>query len=235
MAHAVSKAMARPAPHWSGPLRWAAAALAMLAAPVACPAAPADATSNATSAFVRLRADGSALAAGRLSKRATADWACTRDQRTGLIWERKTAGGLRDGHASFTPYRREWDKAGRIVGYRDDHSGQCARDAMAGGSCNIAAYVDAVNQARLCGRDDWRLPTIPELIQVTGDGGDAGHHGRDTLMPGLVPGWYWTSTEEHGGLPYPRVALLPPGGSPQLFDGTYFLWLVSGNGKEARP
>lgn len=218
--------MARPSNHWGGSvrgsIRWAAAALAMLGAPLVCPAASVDLAPT----FVRLRADGSAIAGGqRPGKRASADWACTRDARTSLIWERKTAGGLRDGHASFSPYRREWEKAGRIVGYRDTHSGQCARNAVAGRSCNIAAYVDAINQAHLCGRDDWRLPTVPELIQVSKS---AGGHGQDALMTGLIPGWYWTSTEEHGGVPYPRVALLPPGGSPQLFDGTYFLWLVSG-------
>lgn len=209
--------------HWIGTL------LVLLATGATNFAAAAAAT-DVASDFVRLRADGRPLAPGPAAK---AHWACTLDTRTGLIWERKSGpGGLHDGHSSFTPYRREWEKGGRIVVYRDTSSGQCARQALAGGSCNIGAYVDAINQARLCGRDDWRLPTMPELIEVTRRPAPAR---RDPLLMDLVPGWYWTATDEHGGVPYPRVALLPPGSSPQVFDGTYFLWLVSGAGKEKQP
>ncbi len=201
---------------------------AALAALVVLSGACAADTDDAGAAFVRLRHDGSAIPGGikAAGKRAPQDWACMRDTRSGLIWERKTRdGGLRDGHSSFTPYRHEWEKTGRIVGYRDTRSGQCDRSELAGGSCNISAYVEAVNRAGLCGRRDWRLPTVPEVIEVTQHRNQAGN---DMLMPDLVPGWYWTSTEEHGGISYPRVALLPPGGSPQTFDGAYFLWLVSG-------
>ncbi|MCK9284610.1 MAG: DUF1566 domain-containing protein [Rhodocyclaceae bacterium] len=202
--------------------------LAVLAGLVVLSGACAAGTGDSVAAFVRLREDGSVLSGNvrAAGKRAAKDWACTQDARSGLIWERKTRdGGLRDAHSSFTPYRREWEKTGRIVGYRDTRSGQCARGELAGGSCNIGAYVDAVNRAGLCGRRDWRLPTVPEVIEVTQHRNQAG---GAALMPDLVPGWYWTSTEEHGGMSYPRVALLPPGGSPRTFDGAYFLWLVSG-------
>jgi hypothetical protein len=64
---------------------------------------------------------------------APADWACTLDRVTGLMWEVKTSdGGLRD-------YRTQ---------YPFD-------DAL--------RFAEDVNAAALCGHDDWRLPTRYEL------------------------------------------------------------------------
>lgn len=154
------------------------------------------------------------------------DRSCVRDNRSGLVWEIKTRDrGLRDGRWSFTPYRKDWPSKG-IVGYRDGVSGRCERTRMPERSCNIDAYVDAVNRSRLCGHGDWRLPSVAEVTEVT-------RHRRDAaapeVMPEVPPGWYWTATEDGGGMAYPRVVLLPPGGSPRLFDGSYYLWLVRGS------
>ncbi|NDY92843.1 Lcl C-terminal domain-containing protein [Ideonella livida] len=67
------------------------------------------------------------------------DWACVKDVRTGLLWERKTRdGGLRDGAQRFTR-----------VG--DGRTG------------DAAALVAAANQEQWCGAQDWRLPTRAEL------------------------------------------------------------------------
>ncbi len=156
---------------------------------------------------------------------------CSHDTRSGLDWELKTHdGGLRDRRWSFTPYRAHWKAAG-IVGYRDTVSGRCDRKRMPGGSCNIDAYVEAVNQSRLCGHNDWRLPSVAELIEVTTNSRDLVD---PRLLPAPMPGWYWTGTESGGGMNYPRVILLPPGGSPRLFDGSYYLWLVRGTHVETK-
>ena len=180
-------------------------------------------------AFTRIRQNGTAITINVPMARPGShpeQWACSRDNRSGLSWEIKTHDeGLRDGRWSFTPYRKEWKNAGEIAGYRDSVSGQCDRQHMTGGSCNIDAYVEAVNRSGLCGQADWRLPSVAELIEVTQLQEDVAD---TTAMQNLMPGWYWTSTENVGGLSYPRVMLLPPGGSPGVFDGSYYLWLVRG-------
>lgn len=63
---------------------------------------------------------------------------CVLDAVTGLVWEGKTASGLRAGSQRYTN-----------IG-----------DGRAG---DASAYVGAVNAARLCGFSDWRLPTVVEL------------------------------------------------------------------------
>jgi hypothetical protein len=66
-------------------------------------------------------------------------WACTRDKKTGLLWEVKTNdGGFRDVNALFT----NWG------------------NGRAGDS---SQYVAAVNATNLCGSVTWRMPTAKEL------------------------------------------------------------------------
>jgi len=72
------------------------------------------------------------------------DWACTKDNRTGLIWEVKTAdGGL-----------RAWDKI---------YTNYFVRDVGYGSIDNADVFVSAVNKQTLCGASDWRLPKVDEL------------------------------------------------------------------------
>ena len=73
---------------------------------------------------------------------ARVDGGCVLDNVTGLMWEVKTAdGGLRDWNLLYTNYGdgRAWD---------------------------ASAYTAAVNATNLCGHDDWRLPTLDELVSI---------------------------------------------------------------------
>lgn len=70
---------------------------------------------------------------------------CVKDNVTGLIWEGKEASGTRSGSRWFSHFR-------------DGRPGEAL------------AYVSAVNAARLCGFNDWRLPTVFELFTIVNYG-----------------------------------------------------------------
>lgn len=77
------------------------------------------------------------------------DWACTRDNRTGLTWEVKRLSGLRDYRYNYT--------------WRSGGTGSAGNTASCGNSlaprtCNTQALVDRYNADQLCGSGNWRLP-----------------------------------------------------------------------------
>ena len=89
------------------------------------------------------------------------DWACTKDNRTGLIWEVKTDdGGLRDMDWIYSWYEPNSSNNGGFVGYQNgnNHSEYCF-----GSDCDTYAYKNAVNTKKLCGSTNWRMPTLDEL------------------------------------------------------------------------
>jgi hypothetical protein len=89
------------------------------------------------------------------------DWACTKDNKTGLTWEVKTDdGGLRDKDWYYSWYKPKGDHGGD-TGYTDaiDEAPNCSTK----NNCNTDAFTNAVNAKGLCGKKDWRMPTIDEL------------------------------------------------------------------------
>ncbi len=54
--------------------------------------------------FTKIANDGSELAANAVLGTGAAQWACTRDNVTGLLWEVKTSSGLRGTYNRFTWY-----------------------------------------------------------------------------------------------------------------------------------
>jgi hypothetical protein len=134
--------------------------------------------------FTKLDAGGNPLPAG------AAEWSCVRDNRTGLIWEVKTAdGGLRDRNNTYTWYNPDNTTNGGSAG--TEAGGGCT------GVCNTHAYAQAVNAQGLCGAKDWRLPDVNQLLSIV-------HMGRtdqsieETYFPDtadtMLSGWYWSST-----------------------------------------
>lgn len=71
---------------------------------------------------------------------------CVKDNVTGLIWEGKTASGLRAGNNIYTHIRYP--------------------NSPPNPSQNAENYASYVNSIRLCGYSDWRLPTIDELYML---------------------------------------------------------------------
>jgi chitinase len=180
--------------------------------------------------FTRIANDGSELAAGALLGAGHRQWACLRDNRTGLVWEVKTADrGLRDRRWTFTPYDGDPLTNGGYPGYKDSTSGDCQRALMSGASCNTEAYIQALRKSSLCGFDDWRLPTMRELVAVSPQTSVAAPGSTVKLLPNTESGWYWSGANKSGPFNFSRVVLLPPGGSPTFYDGSYLVIAVQGD------
>lgn len=95
---------------------------------------------------------------------------CVKDNVTGLIWEGKTASGMRAGSNGYT----NWG---------DGRSGDASE------------YVAAVNGTALCGHTDWRLPTLGELETLV----DLGEHApgptiRQDWFVNMMINYYWSSS-----------------------------------------
>ena len=154
--------------------------------------------------FTKIANDGSELPASATLGIGPQDWACTRDNVTGLTWEVKTSdGGLRDRINTYSWYQPDGLNMG-VAGNQDE--GSCG-----GSSCDTTGFVKAVNNQGLCGASDWRLPTVSELLSILHLGGmipavDA------AFFPNTRGGFYWSSLSH---APFGRSALsvdFGPGG-----------------------
>jgi chemotaxis protein histidine kinase CheA len=104
--------------------------------------------------FSKLDSAGNILPANATS------WACVQENATGKVWESKTNdNGLRD---SDWRYRHFHNSAG-YAGTRDS-TGQILCQGL--GNCDAYSYVNAVSNTGLCGRSQWRLPTMEELLSL---------------------------------------------------------------------
>ncbi|MGY6630141.1 MAG: Lcl C-terminal domain-containing protein [Wenzhouxiangella sp.] len=131
--------------------------------------------------FTKLDIDGEPLPAS------ASEWACVRDNYTGLVWEAKQNNAAASGHFAhtFSWYQPDGEINGGSPGQAD--GGSCQ-----GTACDTRAFVMAFNEARVCGVSDWRLPTRQELASIV-------HAGRSqpSLDPAFFPlgaGWFWTAT-----------------------------------------
>lgn len=128
------------------------------------------------------------------------DWACTKDNQTGLIWEVKTTdGGLRDMNKTYTNYFA-------TIGYGSSNGY---------GQKNTDVFVGLVNKQSLCGKSNWRLPNSDELRHLVFCSN--GHYSEDGLCadfdvvsrPAInttyfpnTAGGYWSSSQYNWDVSY---------------------------------
>ncbi|MFU8831141.1 MAG: DUF1566 domain-containing protein, partial [Wenzhouxiangella sp.] len=118
----------------------------------------------------------------------TVEHGCVFDQRTGLMWEVKNLqAGPHRASATYTWHvpeaTRNMSDAGLVDG------GECDLDA-----CDTHGYVQAVNNAGLCGHHDWALPSRQQLLTL-GDRrlADTGRIMDQRFFPHDPVGEYWSS------------------------------------------
>jgi hypothetical protein len=112
--------------------------------------------------YTKIANNGSTLAASATAGAAATDWACTRDNVTGLTWEVKTAGATdpRSANHRYTWYNSDDASNGGNAGNTGTNT---CKATLPGNLCNTQAFVRAVNTAALCTYTDWRMPTMREL------------------------------------------------------------------------
>ena len=121
---------------------------------------PVNTVPTASTGYTKISNSGATLPDTAELGTGSNDWACTKDNNTGRIWEVKTDdGGLRDMNNKYSWYEPDASKNGGASGYQN--LGVCK-----GSQCDTYAFTNAVNAKSLCGKKDWRLPTKAELMEL---------------------------------------------------------------------
>lgn len=137
--------------------------------------------------FSKIANNGTVLdAAAALGSGAT-DWACTRDNVTGLIWEVKTTSGLRSQSHTYTWYDSNPATNGGAVG--EAAGGTCAASSR----CDTEKFAADVNVAGLCGASDWRMPKVKELEGIA-DLGRKNPAIDPTYFPNTPSSVFWSGS-----------------------------------------
>lgn len=142
--------------------------------------------------YTKVANNGSDLAADAVLGTAANQWACTRDNVTGLTWEVKTAGtsDLRYAGHAYAWYSTESSTNGGSAGSTGANT---CNATLASGQCNTQAFVAAVNASALCSYGDWRVPTQRELLTLV-HAGALNFSIEPTYFPNSVAWAYWSAT-----------------------------------------
>lgn len=129
-------------------------------------------------------------------------WACVRDEVTGLDWELKGTSGASDYRNRFHWYDPDPATNGGHPGHPGD-SHYCG-NTLNGAACNTYEYVRYINQVGLCGKHDWRMPSRRELLSIVDRGAFSPRVDGTYFSPFYVnslhgPYSYWTSTPAANG------------------------------------
>jgi Protein of unknown function (DUF1566) len=117
--------------------------------------------------FTKIGNDGSTLVASAPLGASATQWACTKDNVTGLTWEVKSTSGLRALNHRYSWYSTNSATNGGDAGLLgSDTCGGSLAAAPFNNQCNTQHYAAAVNAAGLCGARDWRVPTRRELLSI---------------------------------------------------------------------
>lgn len=139
--------------------------------------------------FTKIGNNGSDLSPDAALGNGPTDWACTRDNLTGLTWEVKTTtgpAGLRYRDHKYTWFNTNGAENGGNVGSPAVVTFSSCEGSLP--ACNTQAFGAAVNASALCGYTDWRLPTPRELRGIVNYGvGLAGSFDTSYFTPATGP------------------------------------------------
>lgn len=116
------------------------------------------------------------------------EWACTLDTASGLLWETKSASAS---HLRYAQHRYTWFDASTGSGAAGNPL--TCNNALGVQPCNTETYAAAVNSSRLCGHNDWRMPTLSELQSILDTGYSAPAVNPD-YFPNALSDFYWTGS-----------------------------------------
>jgi hypothetical protein len=108
---------------------------------------------------------------------------CAFDNETGLFWEVKSAKkGLQSAMNTYT-----W-----FDGKTGVENGKYSQNCNWGESCNTQLYIKVLNDIRLCGQDNWRLPSEAELSGLLKYGDDEVLIDKK-IFPNTQKSAYWSA------------------------------------------
>lgn len=143
--------------------------------------------------YSKIANDGSVLGSSATLGTGPTDWACTRDNITGLIWEIRVndPANLRHREHRYTWYDTNAAINGGNAG--TEASDTCNSTLT---NCHTTAYRDAVNALtggnRLCGATDWRLPTANELGSLVNAGAASAPAIDSIWFPNTASEIFWS-------------------------------------------
>lgn len=145
--------------------------------------------------YTKVANNGGDLPASAALGSAAADWACTRDNITGLTWEVKVnaATHLRHMNWTYTWYNSDSSTNGGNAGSPDTGAGVGSDNCLNTSRCDTEKFVADVNAATLCGHNDWRMPTQRELFTLVNTG--AQNPSIDaTYFPNTNAAGFWSAS-----------------------------------------
>jgi hypothetical protein len=133
--------------------------------------------------YSKIANNGTVIVDGTVLGNNPTDWACTKDNITGLTWEVKTTSGLHNIASTYSWYSSNAATNGGNTGTAN--GGICS----SGTDCDTEKYLASVNAAMLCTYTDWRMPTIRELLTIVYADGSS-----PTIEPTYFPNTSYTQT-----------------------------------------
>lgn len=179
---------------------------------------PSDEDGRKGFSFTKIDASGAALSS------TAAQWACVKDNVTGLVWESKTDdSSLHDKDDTYVWYESDprvgygglpgYEKASDFDTARSDQTCYGFAAGQSASYCNTKAFVNRVNVTGFCGANNWRLPTRDELNSIVSY--DLKPSIDSTYFPNTVPLYYWTSVPyAYKNLHVWTISFQSGGGSP---------------------
>ncbi len=89
-------------------------------------------------------------------------WSCVQDHVTGLVWEIKDQNNNSAQHFNHTYSWYDPNSLTNAGASGRENLGAC----VPAGECDTDAFITYLNSIALCGRQNWRLPQVNELLSI---------------------------------------------------------------------